>query len=312
MTASPATRQIDAVRSFNRFYTRRIGVLEEGLLESPFTLTQARVLFELAQSHEPLAKEIGARLGLDAGYLSRILKDFAKRKLITRQRSPGDSRQVVLALTPQGRKAFQLLDRRSHRSVARMLSGMRSSDRQRLLASLREIRTTLAPETASKSGEVRLRTHRSGDIGWAIALHGELYAQEFGWNVEFEGLVATLFGSFARKHDPAAERLWVAELDGERVGCAFVVRTQDDARAAQLRCLLVDPKARGKGVGRVLVRECISFARSAGYERILLWTNDVLVAARRIYEAEGFQLLAENPHHSFGKDLIGQTWMRPL
>jgi DNA-binding MarR family transcriptional regulator/GNAT superfamily N-acetyltransferase len=312
MSTSPATTQIDAVRSFNRFYTRQIGALEEGLLDSPFTLTQARVLFELAQSREVTASEIGARLGLDAGYLSRILKHFAKRRLITRRRSAEDSRRIVLALTSQGRRAFKVLDRRSHRSVAQMLADLRSSDRQRLLASLHEVRDTLAPEPGSKTGNVILSTHRAGDIGWAIALHGELYEREFDWNVEFEGLVANLFGSFVQKHDPGAERLWVAELDGVRVGCVFIVRNADDPSAAQLRCLLVDPKARGKGVGRLLVRECISFARSAGYKKIVLWTNDVLVAARRIYEAEGFQLVAEDPHHSFGKDLVGQTWMRPL
>jgi DNA-binding MarR family transcriptional regulator/GNAT superfamily N-acetyltransferase len=312
MSASPAARQIDAVRSFNRFYTRQIGVLEEGLLDSPFSLTQARVLFELAQSRESTAKQIGERLGLDAGYLSRILKDFTKRKLLTRERSREDSRHIALTLTPQGRRAFRTIDRRSHRSVAQMLSGLRSSDRQRLLASLDHVRGTLAPEPVAKSGEVRLRTHRPGDIGWAIALHGELYAQEYDWNVEFEGLVATLFGNFVRNQDPKAERLWIAELDGERVGCVFVVRNEDDRNTAQLRCLLVDPKARGKGVGRLLVRECISFAREAGYTKMVLWTNDVLVSARRIYEAEGFERVAENRHHSFGKDLVGQTWMRPL
>jgi DNA-binding MarR family transcriptional regulator/GNAT superfamily N-acetyltransferase len=312
MSTTPATRQIDAVRSFNRFYTRTIGVLDEGLLDSPFTLTQARVLFELAQAREATAKEICARLDLDAGYLSRIVKQFAKRQLITRRRAREDSRHIVLALTAQGMKAFRALDRSSHRSVAQMLSGLRSSDRQRLLTSLHDVRNTLAPGARSGSGKVLLRTHRPGDIGWAIARHGELYAQEFGWNVEFEGLVANLFGNFVLKQDRSAERLWIAELDGERVGCVFVVRNEDDAAAAQLRCLLVDPKARGKGVGRRLVRRCIAFAGSAGYSRMVLWTNDVLVGARRIYETEGFRLVQENPHHSFGKDLVGQTWERPL
>jgi DNA-binding MarR family transcriptional regulator/GNAT superfamily N-acetyltransferase len=311
MPASPAKEHVDAVRSFNRFYTRQIGVLDESLLDSSFTLTQARVLFELAQRPQATAKEIGDALGLDAGYLSRILAGFAKRRLIRRERSSEDSRRVVLSLTPAGRKVFKELDRNSHQATSRMLSNLRTSDRQRLLASLSEVRNTLAAP-APGSGEIVLRDYRPGDIGWAIERHGALYAQEFGWNVEFEALVSTLFASFATKHDPSAERLWIAEIDGERVGCVFVVRNPDDPTAAQLRCLLVDPKGRGKGVGRRLVQECISFARAAGYEKMVLWTNDVLIAARRIYEAEGFRLVAEERHRSFGQDLVGQTWAREL
>jgi DNA-binding MarR family transcriptional regulator/GNAT superfamily N-acetyltransferase len=311
MPISPAKEHVDAVRSFNRFYTRQIGVLDESLLNSSFTLTQARVLFELAQRSQATAKELGDALDLDAGYLSRILRDFSKRRLIARERSNEDSRRVVISLTPLGRKVFKDLDRSSHRATARMLSTLRTSDRQRLLASLSEVRNTLAsPER--RSGEIVLRGHRPGDIGWAIERHGRLYEEEFGWNVEFEALVATLFGNFAMKHDPACERLWIAEIDGERVGCVFVVRNAEDPTAAQLRCLLVDPKARGKGVGQRLVQECVSFARAAGYEKMVLWTNDVLVAARKIYEAAGFRLVAENRHRSFGHDLVGQTWAREL
>lgn len=269
------------------------------------------MLFELAQRPRATAKEIGDALDLDAGYLSRILATFSKRRLIARERSSEDSRRVVISLTPLGRKTFKQLDSSSNRATAQVLSGLRESDRRRLLASLSEVRNTLE-SNAQRSGEIVLRSHRPGDIGWAIERHGHLYAEEFGWNVEFEALVATLFANFARQHDPSCERLWIAEIDGERVGCVFVVRNAEDASAAQLRCLIVDPKARGKGVGRRLVRECISFARAAGYKKMVLWTNDVLVSARRIYEAEGFRLVGENRHRSFGHDLVGQTWMREL
>jgi len=312
MGSLPAARHIDAVRSFNRFYTRQIGVLDEGLLDSPFTLTQARVLFELAQARGVTAREICSMLGLDAGYLSRIVQDFEKRGLITRQRKRDDARHIALALTVAGRKAFKTLDRSSHKATARMLARLRASDRQRLLASLHEVRETLASRRESAADGITLRSYRPGDIGWAIERHGQLYSDEFGWNVEFEALVANLFANFVTKQNPTTERLWIAEIAGERVGCVFVVRNEDEPSAAQLRCLLVDPKARGKGVGRRLVQECISFAKSAGYRTMILWTNDVLVAARRIYEAEGFKLLKEDRHHSFGHDLVGQTWSRPL
>ena len=312
MGSLPAAQHIDAVRSFNRFYTRQIGVLDEGLLDSPFTLTQARVLFELAQARGVTAREICSMLGLDAGYLSRIVQDFEKRGLITRQRKRDDARHIALALTVAGRKAFKTLDRSSHKATARMLARLRASDRQRLLASLHEVRETLASRRESAADGITLRSYRPGDIGWAIERHGQLYSDEFGWNVEFEALVANLFANFVTKQNPKTERLWIAEIAGERVGCVFVVRSEDEPSAAQLRCLLVDPKARGKGVGQRLVQECISFAKSAGYRTMILWTNDVLVAARRIYEAEGFKLLKEDRHHSFGHDLVGQTWSRPL
>jgi DNA-binding MarR family transcriptional regulator/GNAT superfamily N-acetyltransferase len=311
MTFSPAKEHVDAVRSFNRFYTRQIGVLNESLLDSAFTLTQARVLLELAQRTQATAKEIGDALELDAGYLSRILAGFEKRRLIVRERSKEDSRRAVISLTALGRKTFKQLDSSSHRATAQMLENLRDSDRQRLLACLREVRRTLESKDAP-SGEIVLRGPRPGDIGWAIERHGALYAQEYGWSIEFDALVATLFANFATKHDPSCERMWIAELDGERVGCVFVVRNAEDPTAAQLRCLLVDPKARGKGVGRRLVQECISFAKAAGYKKMVLWTNDILVSARKIYEAEGFRLVSENRHQSFGKDLVGQIWEREL
>jgi DNA-binding MarR family transcriptional regulator/GNAT superfamily N-acetyltransferase len=301
-------QRVEAVRRFNRFYTRRIGALDEGLLHSPFTLTQARVLFELAQRERTTAKEIAEALGLDGGYLSRILSLFGKRQLIARKRSREDLRRNELSLTAHGRRTFDGLDRRAHAATANMLSDLRTSDQQRLVASLDEVQRTLVGLVRDGRGDIELRTHRPGDIGWAIERHGRLYADEFKWSGEFEALVARLFADFATSHDPQLERMWIAEIDGERVGCVFVVRNAEDPSVAQLRCLLVDPKGRGKGVGRQLVQECIAFARAAGYRKMVLWTNDVLVAARRIYEAEGFQMTKSQRHHSFGQDLVGQTW----
>lgn len=312
MIEAPTKQHVDVVRQFNRFYTRRIGVLGEDLLQSSFTLTQARVLFELAHREQATAREICDALELDPGYLSRILRNFGKRRLITRTRSSEDSRRIALALTATGRKVFSELDRSSHEATAQMLSGLRPSDRQRLVASLQEVALTLDSSSTKASEEIVLRTHRPGDIGWAIERHGQLYADEFAWSVEFEALVASLFASFVSNQDPSCERLWIAQIGGERVGCVFVVRNQEDPTVAQLRCLLVDPKARGKGVGQRLVRECVAFAKQAGFRKMVLWTNDVLVAARRIYEAEGFRLIKQDPHRSFGHDLVGQTWMRDL
>jgi DNA-binding MarR family transcriptional regulator/GNAT superfamily N-acetyltransferase len=302
---------VEALRAFNRFYTRRIGVLEEGLLSSPFPLTQARVLFELAQRGQAGANEIGEHLGLDAGYLSRIVRGFAGNGLVARKPSPHDRRRTLLSLTAAGRRAFAELDRRSRTQAAAMLGQLSATDRERLLGHMLAMRGVLETP-AERGGRLTIRAHRPGDIGWAIERHGRLYADEYGWNQEFEALVATLFAGFATRHDPARERMWIAELDGARVGCVFVVRNADDPDLAQLRCLLVDPAGRGRGVGRRLVERCIGFARGAGYRGMTLWTNDVLVSARRIYEAAGFALAKEYRHHSFGHDLVGQIWSREL
>lgn len=308
--AAPATH-VEALRAFNRFYTRKIGVLEKGLLSSPFSLTQARVLFELAQRGQASANEIGDHLGLDAGYLSRIVRGFASDGLITRKPSPHDRRRTMLSLTATGRRAFADLDRRSQTQAATMLDELPPADRERLLGNMLAVRGML--ETPSeRGGRLAIRTHRPGDIGWAIERHGKLYADEYRWNQEFEALVATLFADFATRHDPARERMWIAELDGTRVGCVFVVQNADDPGIAQLRCLLVDPAGRGHGIGRRLVERCIAFARDAGYRGMTLWTNDVLVAARHIYEAAGFTLAKEYRHHSFGHELVGQIWSRDL
>ncbi|WP_242106839.1 bifunctional helix-turn-helix transcriptional regulator/GNAT family N-acetyltransferase [Luteimonas aquatica] len=302
--------QVDEIRDFNRFYTRRIGVLQEHLLDSPYPLTQARVLFELARRQPVAARDIGATLGLDPGYLSRIVQGFAAEGLVERSPSTRDGRSITLRLTPDGEAAFARLEHDSRAAVAAMLSEMSAPARRRLTRALHEAQALLSP--AGTASGLNIRTHAPGDIGWAIERHARLYTDEYGWNAEFEALVATLFARFATDHDPEKERCWIAELDGERVGCVFVVRNADDADTAQLRCLLVDPVARGHGVGRRLVEECLAFARAAGYRRMLLWTNDILVAARRIYESCGFALAEEYRHHSFGHDLVGQVWTLDL
>jgi DNA-binding MarR family transcriptional regulator/GNAT superfamily N-acetyltransferase len=311
MPKSVPASHVEALRAFNRFYTRRIGVLEEGLLSSPFPLTQARVLFELAQRGQAGANEIGEHLGLDAGYLSRIVRGFAGNGLVARKPSPHDRRRTLLSLTAAGRRAFAELDRRSRTQAAAMLGQLSATDRERLLGHMLAMRGVLETP-AERGGRLTIRAHRPGDIGWAIERHGRLYADEYGWNQEFEALVATLFAGFATRHDPARERMWIAELDGARVGCVFVVRNADDPDLAQLHCLLVDPAGRGRSVGRRLVERCIGFARGAGYRGMTLWTNDVLVSARRIYEAAGFALAKEYRHRSFGHDLVGQIWSREL
>ncbi len=285
-------------------------MLDENLLASPFTLTQARVLFELGTQDPLTAGDIGSFLGLDRGYLSRILNDFVAQGLISRQKSTEDGRRMLLSLTGKGKRAFRALDRKSHRVTAKMLSKLAAPQRDQLVTAMQMVEELLSLDTISD--KITIRTHKIGDIGWAIERHGRLYAKEYGWNQEFEALVAGLFAQFASKHDPETERCWIAEVNGERAGCVFVVRNAEDSTAAQLRCLLVDPTWRGLGIGRRLVEECIAFARDAGYKKIVLWTNDVLVGARRIYEAKGFDLINEEHHHSFGHDLVGQVFSRNL
>jgi DNA-binding MarR family transcriptional regulator/N-acetylglutamate synthase-like GNAT family acetyltransferase len=304
--------QVDAMRQFNRFFTQRIGVLDESLLDSGLTLTQARVLFEIGASETCAAGDLISLLRLDAGYLSRILQGFVDSGLVKRKPSPDDGRRAILSLTSKGRKKFTELDHQSRRRIGALISPLSASKRAQLLHGMRAIQESLSVVATSEERSVVIRPYRVGDVGWAIERHGRLYSEEFGWNEEFEALVATLFARFSSKHDPAAERFWVAEVEGERVGCVFVVRSENDKNAAQLRCLLVDPRGRGLGVGRQLVDECIRFSKSAGYRQIILWTNDVLVSARRIYEAAGFSLVEESPHHSFGHDLVGQYWSRAL
>ncbi|HTN28556.1 MAG TPA: helix-turn-helix domain-containing GNAT family N-acetyltransferase [Burkholderiales bacterium] len=312
MAAAPHGAQVEALRSFNRFYTKEIGVLGEGLLQTRYTLTQARVVFELGKRKRASASEIAAALGLDLGYLSRIVQRFRAQGLVARTKSAEDGRRAWLTLTARGRKQFKTFDRRSRDEVSALIGRLPAAHRTRLVASLRNAQSILSSEKRRPAGRIAIRPYRLGDIGWAIERHAQVYADEFGWNAEFEALVAKLFAGFANEHDRAQERCWIAELDGERAGCVFVVRNEDDPSMAQLRCLLVEPGARGFGIGRRLVDQCIAFARSVGYPKMILWTNDVLISARRIYEAAGFKLIKEEPHRSFGKDLVGQFWMLGL
>jgi DNA-binding MarR family transcriptional regulator/N-acetylglutamate synthase-like GNAT family acetyltransferase len=312
MGANFEAAQVATIRAFNRFYTRRIGVLRESLLDSPFTLAQARVLFEIGTRGTPTSGEINGELRLDPGYLSRILRKLVAKRLVSRRRSPADRRRVHLSLTAKGEQAFAELDQGARTEASAMLAALPAGKRARVMSSMNELQDLLSDACARAPDAVRIRTHGIGDVGWAIERHARLYADEYGWNEEFEALVATLFARFASRHDAARERFWVAELNDERVGCVFVVQNDTDPAAAQLRCLLVEPDARGHGIGRRLVDECIAFARSAGYRRIVLWTNDVLGAARRIYEATGFELISSEAHHSFGHDLVGQTWSKEL
>jgi DNA-binding MarR family transcriptional regulator/GNAT superfamily N-acetyltransferase len=310
MTTDPSLdQQIAAVRRFNRFYTQRIGVLHEGLLDSRYSLTEVRVLYELAHRDQPTATELGRDLGLDAGYLSRILRGFEKRALVTRTRSAADGRQSHLALTALGRKVFAPLDARSHAEVAALLSALAPAAQAQVIAAMQTIERLLGRDGPPPAAYV-LRPPQPGDMGWVVSRHGALYAQEYHWNMEFEALVGEIVAAFIRNFDARRERCWIAEIDGAPVGSVFLVKQSDEV--AKLRLLLVEPQARGLGIGARLVAECIRFARLNGYRTLTLWTNDVLVAARRIYQVAGFRLVAEEKHHSFGHDLVGQNWEMDL
>ncbi|HEX7790845.1 MAG TPA: helix-turn-helix domain-containing GNAT family N-acetyltransferase [Afipia sp.] len=305
-THQEATKEsrIAAIRRFNRFYTRKIGVLEQQLLESPFSLTEARVLFELAHRDEPTAKEIGAQLDLDPGYLSRIVQAFMEKGLVTRKPVPSDRRQFRLALTTKGRLAFGRLNRSSHDEVGVMLEKLPGGGEERLVAAMSTIERLLDDEAPRP--EVTLRTHRPGDMGWVVQQHGALYAREHGWDISFEGLCAEIAAQFLKDFDPARERCWIAEIDNQQVGSVFLVKHTDEV--AKIRLLLIDPAGRGLGIGKRLVDECIAFARSCGYRKITLWTQSMLLAARGIYERAGFVRVASEPHRSFGHALVGETW----
>jgi DNA-binding MarR family transcriptional regulator/GNAT superfamily N-acetyltransferase len=299
--------RIEAVRAFNRLYTQRIGALEDGYLDSPFSLTQARVLYELAHRQEPTAATLARDLGLDAGYLSRILRGFERAGLVAKRPAAADGRQRLLSLTAAGRDAFAPLDTASRQQIATMLDALSPPQQQRLVESLRLAGRLLcgAPERAEP---YLLRPHGAGDLGWIVARHGALYAAEYGWDETFEALVAEIVAHFVRHYDPKRERCWIAEREGENVGSVLLVKHPEREGVAKLRLLLVEPAARGLGIGRRLVDECTRFARQAGYHTITLWTNSVLTSAIRIYQAAGYQLVHEEPHHSFGHDLISQTW----
>ncbi|WP_316977820.1 bifunctional helix-turn-helix transcriptional regulator/GNAT family N-acetyltransferase [Shumkonia mesophila] len=305
MAASVAEGQVAAVRRFNRFYTQRIGVLEEGLLNSAFSLTEARVLYELANRENPAAADLCRDLGFDAGYLSRILGRLVRRGLLTKSAGQTDGRRRRLALTEAGRAAFATLDGASRQQVAALLGGLSPAGRERLLAAMASVARLLGGQPAGAVSYI-LRPPRSGDLGRVVSRHGALYAGEYGWDESFEVLVAGIVADFAKNQDPKRERCWIAEVDGEAIGAVFLVRQSDEV--AKLRLLYVEPEARGLGIGARLVEEAVRFARQAGYATLTLWTNDILTAARRLYEAAGFRLIREEPHHSFGHDLVGQYW----
>jgi DNA-binding MarR family transcriptional regulator/N-acetylglutamate synthase-like GNAT family acetyltransferase len=305
MSEDNLSQRVEAVRRFNRFYTRQIGVLQEGLLRSPFSLTEARVIYELAHHETTTATELGNELGLDAGYLSRILGEFKRRGLIDKKPSKKDGRQSLLWLTEQGQQAFAMLNARSHHEIEAMLSELPTGEQERLLQAMLSIEKLLGAQP-EHSLPYLLRTHQPGDMGWVVYRHGVLYAEEYGWDEQFEALVAEIVAKFIQNYDAKRERCWIAEMDGETVGSVFLVKKSE--QVAKLRLLLVEPKARGMGIGTRLVDECIRFARRVGYQKITLWTNSVLSAARHIYEKAGFRLVEQDAHHSFGHDLVGETW----
>ncbi|HVX74625.1 MAG TPA: helix-turn-helix domain-containing GNAT family N-acetyltransferase [Bradyrhizobium sp.] len=297
--------QVAAVRRFSRFYTRKLGIIEPRLLHSPWTLQEARIIYEIAQHEGCTATDLTRTLGLDPGFLSRTLQALQRRQIVTRKPSKADGRANELALTAKGRAAFAKLDSRSRSEVADLLGTLNNEQRGAIVHAMTTIARTLEP-TAQKPAGFLLRSHRPGDIGWVASRHGAIYAQEYGWDISFEALVAEIAAQFIKSFDPAREHCWIAEIDGEPVGSIFLVN--GSGGVAKLRLLLVEKKARGLGVGRALVEQCIRFARQAGYHSITLWTQSILVAARRIYQSAGFRLTAEQKHHSFGVDLVGETW----
>jgi DNA-binding MarR family transcriptional regulator/GNAT superfamily N-acetyltransferase len=310
MSDRKLAERVEAVRRFNRFYTRKIGVLQEGLLGSPLSLTEGRVLYELSQREPATASELAQELGLDSGYLSRILSGFDKRGLIEKRVSERDARQIILTLTNPGREMFAAINARSHGEIAAMLGDLGGSNQARLVAAFETVERLLEDRVRGGEPSYILRPHQPGDMGWVVHRHGVLYAEEYGLDERFEALVARIAATFIENFDARRERCWIAERDGEIIGSVLLVKDTD--KIAKLRLLLVEPKARGLAIGSRLVSECIGFARRAGYHKITLWTNDVLVSARRIYQAAGFHLVREEPHHSFGRDLVGQYWELPL
>lgn len=309
-----APTRVEAIRRFNRFYTRRIGVLHEGLLASRFTLTESRLLWELAHRDQLTATELARELDLDAGYLSRLLRGFKERGLIKSTRAADDARHQHLSLTAAGKRAFAPINSRSQADVSALLATLGEAQQQQLLAAMTGIEQMLGEPAAARPRPVLLRAHRPGDMGWVIARHGALYADEYAWDSGFEALVARIAADFLERFDAKREACWIAERDGANAGSVFLVQARDEAThavidgVAQLRMLLVEPAARGLGLGERLVDECQRFARQVGYRKIMLWTNSLLVAARGIYAKQGYVLVKSEPHHSFGHDLVGEIW----
>ncbi|HWB52274.1 MAG TPA: bifunctional helix-turn-helix transcriptional regulator/GNAT family N-acetyltransferase [Stellaceae bacterium] len=305
MSSSPFDRRIAAVRRFNRFYTQKLGVLAEGFLDTPFSLTEARVLHALAHHDGATAAWLCRELDLDAGYLSRILRDFERQELITRHQSRQDGRQTLISLTAAGRAAFEPLDRASHEAVGGLLRPLADADQDRLIGAMRTI-SLLIGDAPERRPAFILRAHRPGDMGWVTARHGALYHEEYGLNHKMEAYVAEVVAKFLREFDPAREHCWIAEQEGAPIGSVFLVRESD--AVARLRLLIVEPKSRGLGVGRALVEECVRFARQAHYAEIVLWTHSILTAARRIYASVGFEIIETETHDEFGPELVGETW----
>jgi DNA-binding MarR family transcriptional regulator len=305
MATTDFSQCVEAVRRFNRFYTKQIGVLQEGFLKSPFSLAEARVIYEFAHHEKTTATELSNELGLDAGYLSRILRGFKKRGLINKKPSETDGRQSMLWLTEKGQDAFASLNARSRNEIGAMLGSLSIADQNRLVKAMHTIEGLLGAQPEHKVPYL-LRPHQPGDMGWVVHRHGVLYSEEYKWDEQFEALVAGIVAKFIQQYDPKRERCWIVEMDGEIVGSVFLVKESETV--AKLRLLLVEPKVRELGIGSRLVNECVQFARRVGYRKIILWTNNVLQSARHIYEKAGFRLVHEEPHHSFGHDLIGETW----
>jgi DNA-binding MarR family transcriptional regulator/GNAT superfamily N-acetyltransferase len=297
--------RVAAVRRFNRFYTQRIGLLEESWANSRFSLTQARVLYELTRGDRTTAAELARELGLDPGYLSRILRRFKADRLIVTRRSERDRRQSVLSLTARGREQFAPLEARTNEQVSAMLAGLSASAQHRLCQAMRTIHGVL-DDSSPPNAPYLLRPARPGDMGWIVSRHGALYSEEYGWDAQLEALCAEIVAAFVRNYDDKRERCWIAEREGENVGCVMLVKETDEV--ARLRLLLVEPKARGLGIGGRLVDECVGFASAAGYRKIVLWTHSVLIAARRAYERAGFTLVNSWTHNDFGKELVGENW----
>jgi DNA-binding MarR family transcriptional regulator/ribosomal protein S18 acetylase RimI-like enzyme len=307
MTVDRRKHRVAAIRRFNRFYTRQLGVLRKNFLDSPYSLGEARVLYEIASGHGRTASEIGRALDLDAGYLSRTLRGFEQRGLVIRKPSPADARQSRLILTQRGRQAFAPLERRSQRDAGAMLDRLSDAAQARLVGAMTTVEELVdANAAALASRSYILRPPKPGDYGWIVRRHAELYAQEYGWTEPFEGVCAQIVADFVNNHDPKRERCWIAEAGGENVGS--IVLAKDSEKVARIRLLLVDPKARGLGLGARLTDECIRFARRRGYKKITLWTHSVLTAARHIYQKAGFTLTRSERHRSWGKPVVSEHW----
>jgi DNA-binding MarR family transcriptional regulator/GNAT superfamily N-acetyltransferase len=302
---SAIVQRTGAVRRFNRFYTRQIGVLRKTYLDSPYSLGEMRVLYEIAHGDGVTASDIGRALDLDAGYLSRVLRNFEKRGMIARKASAKDARQSYLALTARGRNAFAPAEERSQHDVAAMLGRLGGGEQAKMIAAMQTIENLLDGSAAPKPDTI-LREPRHGDFGWMVSRHAELYAQEYGWTEPFEGLCAQIVADFVNNYDAERERCWIAEMNGENAGCVMLVKDSDEV--ARIRLLLVDPKARGLGLGMRLTDECARFARERGYKKITLWTHSILSAARHVYEKAGFTLTSSEPRHSWGKDVVAEFW----